>query len=337
MVLVSVSLALTSIAALAQQVQIQPVEAMPLPTIIDGNTPFVWRDGNIQMFSSTGVPMVSTASSLLGWWESENVQYNGPNRPIWFESAWVDEDGTILAWYHHEPEGVCGTKGGLTAPKIGAAVSYDGGFTMEDLGIVLEAGDPVDCSAKNGFFAGGHGDFSVILDHYTGYFYFMFTNYAGPLERQGVATARFAFQDRYQPAGAVWKYFEGDWTEPGVKGKVTPVFPAMQAWQRADADSWWGPAVHWNTYLNRYVVFLNRACCAPGWPQEGIYMASTLDISRPLTWSWPQKIMSKSEIGSSPGYYPQILGFGPGETDSIAGQVVRLFIQGVSKWEITFE
>lgn len=310
---------------------------MPLPTTIDGNTPFVWRDGYIHMFSSTGTPWISHAPTQWGAWESQPLEFLGEHKPVWFESAWVEEDGTILAWYHHEPEGVCGAKGGLTAPKIGAAVSYDGGLTMEDLGIVLESGDPVDCNARNGFFAGGHGDFSVIPDFSTGYFYFLFTNYGGALEGQGVATARLAFADRFQPAGAVWKYFEGDWTEPGLKGKVTPVFPAFQAWQRQDADSWWGPAVHWNTYWNRYVVLLNRACCATKWPQEGIYMASTLDISRPATWSWPQKIMDKSEIGSSPGYYPQILGFGPGESDTIAGNVARLFVHGVSKWEIVFE
>jgi hypothetical protein len=89
----------------------------------------------------------------------------------------------------------------LTAPKVGAAISRDGGITVQDLGIVLESGDAVDCAAKNGFFAGGHGDASVILDRENKYFYLFFTNYGGPVWEQGVAVVRIAFEDRHQPVG----------------------------------------------------------------------------------------------------------------------------------------
>ena len=47
-------------------------------------------------------------------------------------------------------------------------------LTPYRIGIVLETGDPVDCSAENGFFAGGHGDFSVIPDRENKFFYFFF-------------------------------------------------------------------------------------------------------------------------------------------------------------------
>jgi hypothetical protein len=43
--------------------------------------------------------------------------------------------------------------------------SRDNGATWEDLGFVLTApDDSLDCQALNGYFAGGHGDFSVALD-----------------------------------------------------------------------------------------------------------------------------------------------------------------------------
>src|SRR5204863_5309897 len=99
-------------------------------------------------------------------------------------------------------------------------VSTDNGRSFHDLGIVLESGDSPDCSAKNGFFAGGHGDFSVILDHESEYFYFLYDNYGGGVSSQGVAIARMAFADRNDPAGAVWKFYAGDWTEPGVRGRL---------------------------------------------------------------------------------------------------------------------
>jgi hypothetical protein len=240
----------------------------------------------------------------------------------------------VYGWYHHEPSGLCGGK--LSAPQIGALVSSDGGQTFHDLGIVLSSGDPINCAARNGFFAGGHGDFSVILNRERQYFYFLFTNYGGPPQNQGVAVARMAFEDRANPLGAVMKFHQGEWTEPGIGGAVTPVLPARVAWENSGADSYWGAAVHWNTYLERYVVVLNRACCSPNWPQEGIYIMFNSDLSDVHGWSAPAKILDDSQIGFAPGYYPQIFGTAPGETDSLAGQSPRLFVKGVSKWQLTF-
>src|SRR2546423_7534504 len=51
-------------------------------------------------------------------------------------------------------------------------------------------------------------------------------------------------------------------------GSLTPMFPAAIGWRRPNTDALWGPSVHWNTYLQSYVVLLNHVCCAPGWPQE---------------------------------------------------------------------
>ena len=195
-------------------------------------------------------------------------------------------------------------------------VSSDGGKNFRDLGIVLESGDPVNCSAENGFFGGGHGDFSVILDRERKHFYFLFGNYGGPWWNQGVAMARMAFEDRAQPQGAVFKYANGAWSEPGIGGAVTPILPPRVGWNFADTDAFWGPAIHWNTAIERYVVLLNRSCCEKGWPQEGIYVMFGSDLSNPATWTYPQKILDKSEIGAGAGFYPQVFGTGEGETDS---------------------
>jgi hypothetical protein len=274
--------------------------------------------------------------------------------PLWIEAVWQDDDGTVYGWYHHEPDGGCRYKG-LRTPDIGALVSTDGGKTFYDFGIVLASGDTPNCDARNGFFAGGHGDFSVILDRNREYFYFLFTNYGGPATSQGVALARMAFGDRANPVGTVHKYYfsgrrrpgiggqasrnpsgDANWSEPGIGGKVTPVLPAAVSWDQSNTDSHWGPAVHWNTYLARYVILLNRACCKPFWPQEGIYLSYSTDLSDPSTWTEPTKILDSKDIGFAPGYYPQVFGTGPGETDSLVGEVGRLFVKGVSKWELIF-
>ncbi len=303
--------------------------------MVDGNSPGVWVDGELRVYTSTGQPegMIGPGIANLSV-TAPPVVVPADHHPIWIESVWRDEDGTIYGWYHHEPGGLCGGK--LTAPKIGALVSTDGGLSFRDLGIVLESGDPIYCGAENGFFAGGHGDFSVILDRDRNFFYFLFDNYGGAQWTQGVAIARMAFADRAEPQGAVHKYANGDWTEPGIGGTVTPILPASVAWSYSHTDSFWGPAIHWNTAIEKYVVLLNRACCKPGWPQEGVYVMFGTDLSDPATWTRPSKILDSSQIGFAPGYYPQVFGTGEGETDTLAGQQPRLFVKGVSKWEIHF-
>ncbi|MBI3472535.1 MAG: hypothetical protein HY013_14365 [Candidatus Solibacter usitatus] len=326
-----------TLGSFAQTVSLRPAAPADLPPVIDGNSAAFWSNGQLNLFHSTGVPAISRGPNQFSLWSTDTVQFDSAeHRPVWFEAAWQDEDGLLFLWYHHEPGGLC-RGNSLTAPKVGAAISRDGGSTVQDLGIILESGDAIDCGAKNGFFAGGHGDASVILDREKKYFYFFFTNYGGSGDEQGVSVARMAFEDRFRPAGAVRKYYSGDWLEPGIGGHVSPIFPAARAWQHEDADSFWGPSIHWNTQLEQYVVLLNRACCRPGWPQEGIYVSWNADLSQPGAWRPVQRLLAKSEIGWSPGYYPQVLGLEDGETDSLTGAVARLYIHGRSAWEIVFD
>lgn len=320
--------------AYSQSARLQSAQTVNMPSRADCNSPGFWRDAQFSILNSTGVQMISHGGNQFSQSATQQVRIDRTDHlPMWIESVWQDSDGTLHGWYHHEPAGVCpGSK--LTAPEIGAVVSHDGGLSFEDLGLVLTSGDPVNCGARNGFFAGGNGDFSVILDRKQEYFYFLFDNYGGPLSGQGVALARMAFADRAQPAGAVWKYFRGDWTEPGLGGQLTPVFPASVGWEQPNTDSYWGPSVHWNTYLETYVVLLSHACCKPQWPQEGIYIAFNPDLADPGAWTKPVKLLGKVDYDA--GYYPQVIGTDPEGADTLAGQQARFYVHGRSNWEIVF-
>jgi hypothetical protein len=321
--------------ARSQSAQLRDTTLAIMPSRADSNSPVFHRDGELVMLNSTGIQMVSYGPDQFTQTVTRQVWVDRPDhQPLWIESVSQDPDGTVYGWYHHEPQGVCGPGSTMTAPVIGAVVSYDGGFSYADLGIVLSAGDPLDCGARNGFFAGGHGDFSVILDRRQDYFYFLFGNYGGPLSGQGIAMARMAFADRGQPVGALWKYFEGGWDEAGLGGRVTPVFPAAVAWQQSNTDSYWGPSVHWNTFLESYVVLMNRSCCKPLWPQDGIYVTFNPDLSDPSHWTTPVRILGK--VAYDAGYYPEVIGTAPGETDSIAGELARFYVHGRSYWNIEF-
>jgi len=305
-----------------------------MPAPVDSNSPAFWWQSQLRILTSANAPLLSIGGSQFYEMRTVTPTIVPPdNLPLWIEAAWLDENGTLYAWYHHEPGGLCsGSR--LTAPWIGALVSTNGGRTFFDLGKILEAAEAPDCSAKNGWFAGGHGDFSVIVDEAREFFYFYFSTYGGEVERQGVAVARMPFALRQTPVGNVWKFHEGDWNEPGIGGRVTPAIRTAKAWQRADADSFWGPSLHWNHHLESWVMLLSRSCCEPAWPQEGIYVSFNPDLTNPTGWSAPQAILKG--LGFEPGWYPQVLGTQIGETDKIAGRLARLYVHGVSRWELIF-
>jgi hypothetical protein len=197
----------------------------------------------------------------------------------------------------------------------------------------MESGYPVDCASQNGYFAGGHGDFTVLLDAARRYFYFYFGNYSGPDSAQGIAVARMAYTDRANPVGRVWKFYQGSWREPGLKGQVSAILPARVSWNHADADAFWGPSLHWNTFLEQYVMLLNQSCCEPGWPSGGIYVSFNRSLSNAGGWTAPQKIFTPD---SNDQHYPQVIGIEPGGTDKVAGRIARFFLGGESRWEILF-
>lgn len=313
------------------------------PGECDCNNPAHWDGDTLYVFNSAGHPWRSAGSDLFHLQTNyARCEYdNRANGGRWIECTWKADDGTLYGWYHFEPSGICpgahpdSPKMNLTAPKIGAVKSADNGATWHDLGVVLEAPpDTLRCDTKNYYFAGGNGDFSVMLDARKQFLYFFFSNYPKDVPEQGVAVARMRWADRDQPAGKVLKWRDGQWSEPGIGGHVTPIFKVATDWNRADADAFWGPSIHWNTHLRQYVVLLNRAKDGH-WTQEGLYVTFNGDLSKPAGWSALRKIpVSQGDLA----WYPQVVGLDKSrhETDKLAGRVARLFVRGQSRWNIIF-
>jgi len=315
----------------AQRASLRPASPIRLAGAGDSNNPVFRPNGRFVVFQSLGVPLYVEGATQTAQLKARGVMLNSFfHIPMWIEAVWPDEDGTLYAWYHHE-RWTC--KSGLASPVIGALVSRDGGKTFDDLGIVLESGYAADCNASNGFFSSGHGDFTVLLDNSRQYFYFYFTNYSGPSESQGIAVARMNFSARARPLGQVWKYFSHSWTEPGLKGRVSAILPASASWSRPDTDSYWGPSIHWNTNLQQFVMLLNRSCCSPGWPQEGIYISYNPDLSIPENWTAPEKLLDAERAR----WYPQVIGIGPAGTDRRAGRISRFYMGGDSDFELVLD
>jgi hypothetical protein len=312
------------------------------PGDCDCNNPAHWDGPILYVFNSAGHPWRSSGPDLFHLNQDYrrcdyDTQANGGR---WIECTWKADDGVLYGWYHLEPRGVCASvqtnssQAGLTAPQIGAVTSTNNGATWQDLGIVLESLPVLRCDTRNQYFAGGNGDFSVMLDARKQFLYFFISTYAGETAEQGVAVARMCWADRNHPIGNVWKWYSGQWAQPGLGGHVTPIMPATINWHRADADAFWGPSIHWNTHLRQYVILLNRAKDS-NWTQEGIYVSFNRDLANPAGWSPPQKILDAT---GKDRWYPQVIGLDQArhETDKVASRTARLFVRGQSRWEILF-
>ncbi|MDM8008039.1 MAG: hypothetical protein QUV05_18010 [Phycisphaerae bacterium] len=314
--------------------------AKQLENYVDCNNPCHWDGTTMYIFSSAGHPFRSSGPDLMHLNpQSERTAYDNEkdyNGGRWIEATHKAEDGTLYGWYHREPGDVCPGKS-LTAPEIGAVVSSDNGMNWRDLGIILKApDDSIFCDTPNKYFAGGNGDFSVIPDQQKEYLYFLISTYHKDPTEQGVTVARMRYADRDMPVGKVFKWYRGQWKQPGLGGRVTPIFGPTIDWHKPRANVLWGPSIHWNTHLERYVMLLNLAR-DKDWTQEGIYVSINRDIVNPEGWSKPEKILDASRLEASK-WYPQVIGTNAAgrETDKLAGRVARLFVAGRSKWEIIF-
>jgi hypothetical protein len=229
-----------------------------------------------------------------------------------------------------------------TMLDIGSARSRDRGRTWENLGIILEAprGSQA-CASTNRFLVGGVGDPSVVLDADRRYLYVYFSQYAKDRLAQGVAIARMPWGNRDEPIGQLAVLQDGVWlparnVDDGSGSQWeypsgTALVPVNNPWHDGDnaVDAFWGPSIHWNTYLERYVMLLNRAK-NENFDNEGLYVSYSTALDDPSAWSAPVKLMNGG------GWYPQVVGLEPGGTDREAGQRARFFVTGRSTATIEF-
>jgi hypothetical protein len=305
-----------------------------LPASVDSNSPSFWNDQHeMVLFTSFGQPFLNVGPDLEQLIPVGAVAFDddGVGRR-WLESVIRAGDGTLYGYYHAEPAGSCGDESLLTEPQIGAAVSLDDGQSWRDLGIVLRApAGTLRCETPNTYFAGGVGDFSVLLDRDERFAYFFFSSYSGEAGEQGVALARLLWADRDRPVGRVEKLFQGLWLEPGLGGRSSAIFPAERLWDDSEADSFWGPSVHWNTHLRQYVMLLSRNI-GTSFTTEGIYVSFAAELGEPSSWSEPSKLVEGG------GWYPQVIGLESERgTDKQAGAEAWFCLHGVCAYRITFE
>jgi hypothetical protein len=334
-------------------VELARTTALALPGEVDSNSPAVWDTVGGRrllhvMTSSNGVPSTASGTSLDRLSAPRRIAGFEPwpgGGGVWMEAVVADVNGTWYGYYHNEipPEACNGDP--RAVPRIGAARSSDRGQTWENLGVLLEAPRSTSaCATQNKYFVGGVGDISVQLDHESRDLYVFFSEYLRMQDQQGVGVARLAWADRDDPTGKLMVWRSRTWipasrafTAPDGQTRWTyqvglPIFPAAEPWHDEDSvvDAYWGPSAHWNTYLQQYVMLLNRAK-NENFDQGGIYVSFAPRLDDPRLWSAPQQIL----LGGT--WYPQVIGLEAASgTDKVAGEVARFFMGGRSEHLIRF-
>jgi hypothetical protein len=342
---------------------------------VDSNSPLHWDGDTLYLFNNYSHPWRTHGPDLEHLADRTYVHLGEVNdrMPMWIEATWKDGDGTLYGAYYFEPHTICSSNDHLpTAPRIGWARSRDNGLNWEDLGFVIEANPcAIKCDTRSEWNAGGTGDFVFLPDRDKRFFYFYGTSYDPDFAQQGIFVARFPYADRASPSGKAMKWRDGGWTEPGLWGRLTPVFPAERDYHKKNGAMFWGPSIHWNTYLGLFVMILNHAKDTK-LTNDGIFVSFNRDIGDPDGWSRPQLLLDRDAIleattvgevkdgrmvvptgvyygelrGSksgrviadtiSSGWYPQIIGMGKGETDKLSGRTGRIFLTGMSRLDVTF-
>lgn len=325
-----------------------PASPLPIPSTVDSNVPMVWDlvDGMPTLFAFAswgGVPALLQGPELSALRRIGAITVAPhPGNGIWMEAVVPDESGTWYGYYHHEvPADVCG-RPDRTVLSIGSARSRDHGVTWENLGIILEGAPGTEaCASTNRFLVGGVGDPAGILDAGHAFLYLYFSQYGKGASNQGVAIARMPWADRDQPQGTLTVLNEGAWLPARLRSEDsagvweypagTSLLPVGDPWHDGDyaVDAYWGASIHWNTYLDQYVMLLNRAR-NENFDNEGIYVSFAPGLDDMGAWSKPQKLMSGG------GWYPEVAGLEANGSDRQAGQRARFFLTGRSTSLIEF-
>jgi hypothetical protein len=342
---VTVLIAVTSVASIIAQsprvprARLIPASRLQLPGDVDSNNPAIWSlvDGVQRLFvisSWGGVATRSSGPTLASLRLEGPVGFSKhPGHGVWIESVVPDDTGTWYAYYHHERSADACGRSDRQLPRIGALRSPDRGVSWHDLGIILDAPAGSDaCGSANRFVLGGVGDVTAALDADKQDVYLYFSQYSRDPSTQGVAVARLAWAHRDEPVGKMFIWRDGAWL-PGSEVAGTPLVRASQPFhdRSTTSDVFWGPSIHWNTYLDRYVMLLNRAK-DDEFNQDGIYVSYSPTLADPSQWTVPVKIMHGGT------WYPQVVGTEVGTgTDRHAGKRARFFLTGRSDRVIDFE
>ena len=317
----------------------------------DCASPLEWLGDTLYVFNSWDQIWRGDGPDLLHLQRGEETLVVAPIKDLrlWLESTHRDDKGVMYGWVHNEYPNVCPDRartmrsGHPLLARIAAVRSTDEGKSWKSLGWLMEGRpDQLKCDTDGTYYVGGFGDFTAFVDREREFVYIFFASYVRDIAEQGLAVARMRYADRDQPVGKLSIWNNGRWEPwPDEHGHITPILPVGADIHTKGGKIFWGPSIHWNTYLNQYVMVVNQTRDA-AWDTDGQYVLFTDTLADPRRWTKPVKIMDWEQTHKAHpndyghGWYVQIAGTQKGETDKLASQTARFFIDGHSYWQIRF-
>jgi hypothetical protein len=184
--------------------------------------------------------------------------------------------------------------------SIGLAESEDDGYTWVKKGQIIHCAKPKEWAADPHQGGRGIGLPGGMADASGKNFYIYYTDLSTPQGSIGgqICVARSSLDDGPPLPGNWKKYFQGDFTEPGLGGKETPI---IDLYSSGHSGARYGRPTYSKTLKKYVMVFnVNRAKeWADGLPprSSGIYLALSDD---PVKWPGEVKLVS--------GYAQRVLG-----------------------------
>jgi hypothetical protein len=201
--------------------------------------------------------------------------------------------------------------GGGFDSSIGLARSTDGGASWSFLGEIIRSSTaPGACTVG---VDAGSGMTALREEAGVEYLYIWVKDRVSCGQINSLAAARSPLSDVFAAAAngtvSTWtKYYNSSWTEPGIGGLSTDLWP-----QPGDPFKTFG-SVSWNTYLEKYILVVTRFH-----PQPLVWRLEMLESSDGLTWSAPQTVAQDGlEL-----FYPSIVGLD--QDPSVTGQAFHLY------------
>jgi hypothetical protein len=227
----------------------------------------------------------------------------------WFAGIHDLGNGQVLAFIHTEESVVARGDQGRRGVyfRFGLALSGDGGRHWKWLGYIMEPN-----ASFRDWYTGAKGNLNVgyanVIVH-DGWFrlYYRDNRVVGDRLEDGVAVMRARVDDVVRSAQAgrvgVWhKYHEGDWREPGLGGRFTPLNIPTRGLMHGDAA--------YNTFLGRFII-VTRGSKWEDVRQSEIQLTTSVDG---LVWSDWQILFQDPHLND----YPTIVS--TGDDNEITGQ-----------------
>lgn len=276
----------------------EPQPALPIYDYApDGHYTVFRMDGALVMFWPGHDSYRSTGASIFEMRDCVKVLPMGAadsfdNGGAWLFSIFPREGKRLLGFYHAEDHKFAGDpQSKWTAYKsIARCESSDGGLTWSGREHILTAHAPK--PEKPAW--SGLGDHCTVWDETHRRFVCIFQ------EEGNLCAAMSA--DAEGRAGSWRKWFAGDFTEPGLGGRATPL-PTLARHRGGN------PSVIWNTFLNRWVMAWHR------WEGD-LWISTSEDL---LAWTPPKLLLGKTEQAPKV-WYPTFIG----ETDKTGGETLQL-------------